>query len=141
MDWFAFGFSAMAMTTKIDNKQAALRRRIRQFYELLNDRRFERCHQMIDPRVLLKPSAVTLFQYEQALEEFLSVVGCVTVHEISLDLHLDEPSKLYENRDFAVGRTVWLDDDEEQHTFSERWVREGRAWYTRSTGLLIPANS
>src|SRR5437762_2154397 len=81
-----------------------------------------------NPRVLAKPSSVTLFQYENALREFFDHFGSVKVLEISLDLHLNEASKLYEDRDFALGRTIWSDETGEQHVFSERWVREGRTW-------------
>jgi hypothetical protein len=128
----------MAMTTKTDRIQASLKKRIRQFYELLNAGDFARCHQMIDPRVRAKPSSVTLLQYENALRDFLVAVGQVDVARIDLDLHLNEPSKLYEDRDFAVGQTAWDDDQGESHVFQERWVREGRTWFTRATGLLAP---
>jgi hypothetical protein len=128
----------MAMKTKTVVSQTTLRRRIRQFYSLLNRREFARCHQLIDPRVRFKPSSVTLFQYENALQEFLEEFGTVEVQEIRLDVHLNEPSRLYEGRDFAVGQTIWTDQAGEQHSFSERWVKEGRSWYTRSTGLVSP---
>src|SRR5947208_748956 len=102
-------FPTMAMTTRIENKQSALKRRIRQFYKLLNEHEFARCHQMIDPRVRLKPSSVTLFQYENALRQFLDQFSSVEVLEISIGLHLNEPSELYEGRDFALGKTTWAD--------------------------------
>ena len=126
------------MTTQLQSRQVSLRRRIRQFYQLLNQGHFARCHQMIDPRLRLKPSTVTLFQYQNALREFCERFGRVKVLEISLELHLKEPSVLYEGRDFAVGRTTWQDTTGERRVFAERWVREGRAWYTRSTGFVVP---
>jgi len=95
----------MAMNTKRENKRASLKRRVQQFYELLNKRDFDRCHQMIDPRVRQKPSSVTLFQYENALSDFMAQCGSIKLLEMSLSLHLDEPSQLYEGRDFAVGKT------------------------------------
>ena len=127
------------MTLRTENRQVSLKRRIRQFYRLLNRRAFDRCYQMIDPRVLLKPTSVTLFQYENALSQFLDRFGSVKVLEIGIALHLNEPSQLYEGRDFAVGKTTWVDEAGEEHVFSERWVRDGRAWYTRSTGFVTPA--
>src|SRR5258708_26120783 len=96
-------FAAMAMTTRTENRQASLKRRIRQFYNLLNQGDFERCRQMIDPRVRLKRDSVTLFQYENSLRQFLDHFGSVKVLEIGIALHLNEPSQLYEGRDFAVG--------------------------------------
>src|SRR5579862_9665739 len=100
-----------------ENQQAALKRRIRQLYNLLNQGDFARCHQMIDPRVRLKPSSVTLFQYQNALRQFLDHFGVVKVVEISLNLHLDEPTRLYEDRDFATGQTTWTDASGESHVF------------------------
>jgi hypothetical protein len=129
----------MAMTTRTENRQASLKRRIRQFYTLLNQGDFERCRQMIDPRIRLKRDSVTLFQYQNSLQQFLDHFGSVKVLEISIGLHLNEPSQLYEGRDFAVGKTTWVDEAGEEHVFSERWVRDGRAWYTRSTGFVTPA--
>lgn len=131
-------FPTMAMTTITKNPMPALRRRVRQFYDLLNDGFFERCHQMIDPRVRDKPNSVTLLQYENALRQFLEETGSVTILEMSLALHLNEPNELYEGRDFALGKTTCVDSTESRHVFLERWVREGRTWYTRSTGMLMP---
>ncbi len=84
------------MTTRSDNRQTTLKRRIRQFYKLLNRREFARCYRMIDPRVHAKPSSVTQFQYENAVGEFLDRFESVAILEISLTVHLDEPSDLYE---------------------------------------------
>jgi hypothetical protein len=131
----------MAMSTRTENRQTSLKRRIRQFYNLLNRGDFARCRQMIDPRVRLKRDAVTLLQYEGSLRQFLDHFGSVKVLEIRIDLHLNEPSQLYEGRDFAVGKTTWLDGAGGQHVFSERWVRDGRVWYTRSTGFMTPTGS
>jgi hypothetical protein len=91
---------------------------------------------MIDPRIQAKPSSVTLFQYENALREFMDHFGSVKVDETTMTLHLNEPSELYEGRDFAVGKTIWPDQAGAQHCFLERWVKEGRSWYTRGTGLV-----
>jgi hypothetical protein len=133
-----FFFPIMAMRARIVNRQSSLKRRIRQFYNLLNERAFERCYLLIDPRIRDKPNSVTLLQYTNSLRDFLDYFGSVKVLEISLLLHLNEPSKLYEGRDFAMGKTTWQDEKGEQHAFSERWVWEGRAWYTRSTGFVTP---
>ena len=128
----------MAMRTQAEKQQSALERRIRGFYDSLNGRDFERCHRMIDPRLRDAPASVTLFQYGNALRQFLDQFGSLNVMEVQFTLHLNEPNKLYEGRDFAVGKTVWSDQAGEWHAFSERWVRNGRAWYTRSTGFITP---
>jgi hypothetical protein len=129
------------MSTKVASKQSSLKRRIRQFYDLLNQREFKRCFQMIDPRIRRMPTAVTFYQYQNALSQFLASHGSITIQELDITLHLDEPSTLYEDRDFALGKMKWLNDTGESHVFLERWVREGRAWYTRSTGVVPPGSA
>ena len=127
------------MSTRTDTKQSALRRKIRHFYDVLNRRDFAQCHKMIDPRVRAKSTSVTLFQYQSALSQFVACFGPIEILDISIRLHLNEPSELYEGRDFAVGETTWKAQTGAQHVFAERWVREGRVWYTRSTGFVTPA--
>lgn len=127
------------MKAKAQTTQASLRRRIRQFYKLLNERNYARCHEMIDPRVRQTSSSVTLLQYANAAAEFLDHCGPLTVAELQMDLHLREPNTLYEGRDFAIGKTICQDARGAEQTFSERWVREGRRWYTRCTGFVTPA--
>lgn len=126
------------MTTKAEKLQTALERRIRRFYDCLNHRDFGRCYRMIDPRVRDRPESITLFQYQNALRPFLDRFGPLRLLETSLSLHLDKTNTLYEGRDFAVGKTVCSDKGGERLIFSERWVRQGQAWYTRSTGFVVP---
>ena len=121
------------------NPQTSLKRRIKQFYDLLNRGDFSRCHRMLDPRLRRNPHAVTLLQYENSLREFVGRAGPIRVVDIDVVAHLNKPSVLYEGRDFAVGETRWLDESGTQREFKERWVRDGRVWYTRSTGLLFPS--
>jgi hypothetical protein len=128
----------MAMTTRAQDRQHEVRRRIHQFYTLLNRQQFDRCYKMIDPRVRVQASSVTLFQYTNALRLFMEQFGPVEVLETNMTLHLEEPSTLYEGRDFAVGKTVLADKAGGRHVLLERWVREGRSWYTRSTGFVTP---
>jgi hypothetical protein len=127
------------MTTKASTQLALLERRVGQFYDLVSRKEFEKCYAMIDPQVRENPGSVTLLQYQRSLESFLNYFGKVDVQRLRLDLHLDEPNRLYADRDFAVGETVWTDEAGEEHIFSERWVRDGRSWYTRSTGFLTPS--
>jgi hypothetical protein len=127
------------MTTKAVSSRTSLSRRIRQFYNLLNKGAFAQCYLMIDPRVREKPTSVTLLQYENALRRFLESVGSVEVKQIrDVELHLDEPNKIYEGRPFALCKTIWADKTENCFQFTERWVCEKSIWYTRSTGLIKP---
>ncbi len=127
------------MNTKLVSKQSSLKRRIRQFYDLLNQHDFKRCFQMIDPRIRRMPTSVTFFQYENSLSQFLESHGPITIQKVEVTLHLGEPSTLYEDRDFALGKMSWLNEAGELQVFLERWVREGRVWYTRSTGFVASA--
>lgn len=117
-----------------------MKRRIKRFYDLLNQRKFQSCYELIDPRVRAKPSSVTLLQYQNSLARFLDRIGAVAVTDIHFDLHLDEPSALNEGRDFAIGKTRWRDSAGVEREFIERWVHEDGKWYTRSTGFLIPSD-
>ena len=128
------------MTTRTKNRSASVKRGILRFYSLLNERDFSRCFRMIDPRIRRNSASVTLLQYKTALDQFLNCFGQVQVLDITVELHLDEPSKLYEDRDFAIGQTTWKDRFGEQHVFQERWVFVGRFWYTRSTGFVTPSS-
>jgi hypothetical protein len=69
----------------------------------------------------------------------MNFFGSVEVVAVHLRLHLDEPSRLYGDRDFAVGQTSWRDAVGEERVFQERWVRDGRNWYTRAVGFVSPS--
>ncbi len=127
------------MTTKVETQALPVKRRIRRLYGLLNRGEFKRCFEMIDPRIREMPTSVTFYQYESALAQFLKYHSSIAIESVELELHLDEPSSLYQNRDFAVGKTTWLDKAGNRHVFLERWVREGQSWHTRSTGFVAIA--
>jgi hypothetical protein len=125
-------------TSIIRSQTSALEKRIRQFYELLDEQNFGKCFRHIDPAVRGESFSVTEYQYENSLRQFLTCYGHIRVIGITLQLHIGEPSELYANRDFAVGQTTWADEFGVEHVFQERWVRDGQRWYTRSTGLVTP---
>lgn len=107
------------MTTKTAKWQAALERRVNAFYKSLNQHKVAACYQMIDPQVHDASGSVTLYPYGEALHEFMARFGPLMVHAIHLTLHLDEPSQLYQGRDFAVGKTTLLDAAGNRHVFLE----------------------
>lgn len=120
--------------------QAALKRRVRAFYAHLNARAFDKCFRFLDPRVFAQPGSVTLIQYETTLAAFMAHVGEVRVKEVVITgLHVGQPNKLYEGRDFAIGKTAWEDANGSVHQFAERWVCDDGVWYTRATGMTLPA--
>lgn len=125
-------------TVATKSQVEAVRRRIARFYECVNHGEFEKCYRSIDPRLLENPVSVTSLQYAQSMERFVAWCGHIDVQAIDLQLHLDEPSPLFGNRDFAIGKTTWHGRDGTERTFLERWVREGRRWYTLSTGFTVP---
>ena len=64
--------AAIMRTSTADSRLiASLRRRIKQFYERLNRREFEKCFEMLDPQVRGSPTAITLYQFSSSLERFL----------------------------------------------------------------------
>jgi hypothetical protein len=128
-------------TSTVRNQFSAVEKRIRRFYELLNKESFDQCFRHIDPLLRGESFSVTEYQYENSLRQFVACYGYIRVIAIALELHLGESSVLYANRDFAVGQTTWADTFGEEHLFQERWVRNGRRWYTRSTGLVTPTSS
>ncbi len=132
------------MKTSITAPQllAALRRRIKQFYSRVDQRLFEKCWEMVDPHIRAEARSITQCQYTAALERFVTWCGAVRICTIEpVHIHVNEPSRLYENRDFATVRVTWEDSRGEVHIFTERWVRGRRGWwYTRSSGLVVPGD-
>ena len=129
------------MTMQTINQASLVEQTIRQFYDLLNAGLFARCYRMIDPSIRADPTSVTLPRYEESLSAFQACVGKVRVCQVEIDLHIGEPSKLYDNHDFAVGKTTWEDERAEQHVHQERYVCRGQSRYTRSTGLVAPSQT
>jgi len=119
---------------------STLRKKVRQFYEYLNRGELEWCYHALDPCLRATPSAVTQYQYACSLKRFLDEYGRIHVVQIDpIQLHLNEPNRLYNNRDFAMVEVIWEDRLAQRHSFKERWVRDRRGrWYTRSTGLVTP---
>jgi hypothetical protein len=132
------------MTTQTDEVRlaTALRRRIQKFYNLLNHGEYEKCFLMVDPVLREDPTSITALRYAKSLESFREWSGGVNILEIRpLRLHLNEPNRQYDNRDFALTEIDWEDKQGEQHTFKERWVRDRRGWwFTRGTGFITPGN-
>ncbi len=130
----------MTPQTAATRLAASLRRSIRQFYDQFNRGEFEKCYQLVDPTLRAAPSSITLYQYISALERFRQWCGAVTICAIDpVQLHLDEPTRQYGNRDFALVDVLWEDQVGQRRTFKERWVRGERGrWYTRCTGLVTP---
>ncbi len=125
------------MTTEA-RRTDAMNRRVRQFFDPLNQGDFERCYRMVDPDLRVGPDAVTLRDFEESWRQFHHYFGRVRVRDVDVMLRLGEPKAVYHGRDFATGKTTWEDEWGGQHVFDERWVREGRSWFTRGVGVVSP---
>jgi hypothetical protein len=130
----------MKTKTKRTQVAAALKKKILQYYRHLNAGNFHWCYRAIDPPIRSQSTSVTYFQFASSLERFLNHYGGVRVKStgIEVQLHQDEPNSLYQNRDFAVVKVLWQDKADKMHLFHERWVRNGRSWFSRCTGLITP---
>jgi hypothetical protein len=56
---------------------------------------------------------------------------------VRISLHLTGSRPASDPRAFAYVYTVWQDERHEFHMFRERWVRDGKNWYTRVAGLVV----
>jgi len=122
--------------TKTVRATTALKNRIQEYYRRLNARDFQWCYRALDPAIREQATSVTFLQFASSLARFLNYCGSVRVGRIAIQLHQDEPNSLYENRDFAVVKVVWHDSTGAMRHFHDRWVRKGRSWYSRTTGLV-----
>ena|SRR5229473_4556508 len=124
--------------TKTVRATTALKNRIQEYYRRLNARDFQWCYRAIDPAIRNQATSVTFLQFASSLARFLDHYGSVGVrpNAIDIQLHQNEPNSLYENRDFAVVRVLWHDSTGGLRHFQDRWVRNGRSWYSRTTGLV-----
>src|SRR5688572_24165498 len=90
---------------------AALVRRVQKFYELLNSEEFEKCFLMIDPALRDDPASITQLRYAASLKSFREWSGEITIREIRpLKININQPNRLYENRDFALAEVHWDDE-------------------------------
>src|SRR5713226_2318203 len=126
--------------TRTFRAATALKKRIQEYYRRLNARDFQWCYRAIDPAIRDQATSVTFLQFASSLARFLDYCGSVSVRPngIAIQLHQDEPNSLYENRDFAVVRVLWHDSTGDWRHFHDRWVQNGRSWYSRTTGLVTP---
>jgi hypothetical protein len=116
-------------------EKAALKGRIRRFYQHFNRQDWARCYASLDPQ-LREGEKVPFAPYAQSLSEFVSVYGAIDIWHIDLSLHLDVAGNKRDPRPFAYVYIFWQDQRHAFHLFRERWVREDGKWYTRVAGLV-----
>jgi hypothetical protein len=116
-------------------QRTALKRRLKAFYAALNERNWERCFALIDPK-LRAEGRVDAAKYAASLARFLEHYGPVQPEFIKLTLYLDATANKHDSRPFAYAVVLWQDKHHEYHLFRERWVRAKKTWYTRVVGLV-----
>ncbi len=117
-------------------ERAALRNRIKSFYRHLNGHAFDKCWSFLDPDLRQK-GRVEEDKYAKSLSEFLDHYGAVEIVSMTIDLY--PGVKTHERtQDCAYPLIVWKDAKRVAHLFRERWVKDGKTWYTRVVGLVTP---
>ncbi|HEY2411396.1 MAG TPA: hypothetical protein VGI40_04105, partial [Pirellulaceae bacterium] len=116
--------------------KGALRRRVMSWYSRFNDERWSDCYALIDPS-LASSGKVNAEAYTHSLRNFRSRYGTIRPWHVRISLHLTGSRPTSDSRPFAYVYTVWQDDRHEFHMFRERWVQEGKNWYTRVAGLVL----
>ena len=70
---------------------------------------------------------------EDSLQAFREAYGDVSILTIVVsEVHRSK----HDPRPFAFASIVWRDRSHEFHVFRERWVFDGKRWYTRVVGLV-----
>ncbi len=116
-------------------QRTALKRRLKAFYAALNEKDWDRCLTLVDPR-LRAAGRIDSAKYAASLVRFREHYGPVRPEFIKLTLYLDAAANKHDPRPFAYVVVLWQDKHHEYHLFRERWVREGKTWYTRVAGLV-----
>ena len=112
--------------------RASLRRAIRRFYDCYRQEKWTLCFNRIDPQ-LRAAAKVDFDSYRELLQTFLREYGDVSILVIEVsEIHRSK----HDPRPFAFASIVWRDRSHEFHVFRERWVFDGRRWYTRVVGLV-----
>lgn len=116
--------------------QSNLGDRIKEFYELLNDRQWVKCFELIDPR-LRDAGAIEFAAFANSLSSFFEKHGPLTFRSVAqLTVYTDAVSR-NDERDFAYGLVAVEDRDHHSMQFRERWVKDADGfWYTRKVGLV-----
>ena len=121
---------------KESSARVALRRRVMRWYAQFNAEKWDDCLALVDPR-LTSTGKVKAVPYVESLVRFKNRYGAVHPWHVRLSLHLAGSPRASDTRPFAYVYTVWQDDRHGFHMFRERWVRDGKKWYTEVAGLVV----
>lgn len=122
------------------SRREALRKRVRQLYEWYNERAWDKCFSLVDPK-LRAQARCEKQAYADSLGRFMEFHGKVQPWHLRINLHLDASSNKQDPRPFAYVYLVWQDEACAFHMFRERWVEDGGRWFTRVVGLVANTKS
>lgn len=114
----------------------ALRRRVMSWYARFNGEKWDECWGFVDPR-LTSAKKVERTPYVASLARFKSRYGAIHTWHVRISLHLTGTRPASDPRPFAYVYAVWQDDRHGFHMFRERWVLDGKKWYTEVAGLVV----
>lgn len=123
-------------TSDVLAETKCVRQRIRRLYELLNERKFDKCFEIVDPR-LKAAGKISFDLYQNSLSSFVDKYGPLHVLRINdLELQIGRPAK-NEDRDSAYALVIAHDRTGREIELRERWVKGSDGfWYTRKLGLV-----
>ncbi len=116
-------------------ERAALRRRVKRFFNRFNKADWQGCYDMVDPS-LIQQGKVQLDAYSGLMSRFQDVYGSITISWTRLSLHPEGAPKQGDPRPFAYVYILWQDETHEFHMFRERWIKDHGQWFTRVVGLV-----
>lgn len=124
-----------AKTANDAAQRAALRRRLRSFYQKYNQDDWDRCYLYLDPK-LRSAGRVDPVRYAESLNAFRRRYGAVDLWHVRVSVYLDVKNNKHDDRPFAYVYVLWQDAQKALHVFRERWVYDRGRWYTRVVGLV-----
>ncbi|HVA46802.1 MAG TPA: hypothetical protein VNH11_10595 [Pirellulales bacterium] len=123
-------------TTEATVEQQNLATRIEGFYHFLNAKQWQKCFDLVDPK-LRDAGEVEIAAYTNSLSSFFAKHGPMVSQTVErLRLYVNAPNK-HDDRDFAYGLVALEDREHHSLKIRERWVKasDGR-WYTRTAGMV-----
>jgi hypothetical protein len=97
-------------------ERQSLRRRVRQMYGRLNKRDWDKCYDLIDPK-LREKAAISKSAYADSLRSFIEAYGAIAPWHIRISLHLEKSRNKSDDRPFAYVYVVWKDERYAFHMF------------------------
>jgi hypothetical protein len=123
------------LTVSAATERAALRGRVKQFYQRFNKADWDACYALIDP-LLTRQGKIDPNVYAKLMKAFKDAYGSINLWMTRLSLHLEAAPRQRDRRSFAYVYVIWQDDTHGFHMFRERWIKDNGRWFTRVVGLV-----